>query len=160
MLASTPASPSTATGARPPSYMAATMAPAIAPTMIPAMTASPMVPTNNYMFSSQPLSPSTSTSRAPAATTTAKPASSGGNFDDLWTMSLGSSSTSVRPASGAPAPAKSMKALEKEKAQAGIWGTGQQARPPMGAGFGSFGTAPASNAPPASSGNGLDDLLL
>ena len=165
MLASTPMSPTTAAANRPPSYMASTMttpiAPAMAQPMVSAMTPPAMAPANNMMFSSLPmLSPSTPTSRAPAAATpAAKPASSG-NFDDLWTMSLGSSASSVKPAGGAPAPAKSIKDLEKEKAQAGIWGAGQQAKPPMGAGFGSFGAASTNNAPPASSGNGLDDLLL
>ena len=53
---------------------------------------------------------------------------------------------------------KSMKDLEKEKAQASIWGGAGQ-KPASG--FGAFGGAPASSAaPPSSSGNGLDDLLF
>ncbi|KAF8073556.1 hypothetical protein FPV67DRAFT_1666329 [Lyophyllum atratum] len=87
---------------------------------------------------------------APAPT---KPA--GGAFDDLWSMSLGSGP--AKPA-GASGTGKSIKDLEREKANAGLWG-GQKPAPaasPMGAGanaFGSFG-----NSTPASGGG--DDLLL
>ncbi|CCM03741.1 uncharacterized protein FIBRA_05887 [Fibroporia radiculosa] len=95
---------------------------------------------------------------SPPAGGVPKPAASA-NFDDLWSMSLGSGSSATKaPGSG---PAKSIKDLEKEKAQAGIWGSGQ--RPPMAAGFGSFGGAgtgtPSAAAPP-SSGGGFDDLLF
>jgi len=89
-----------------------------------------------------------------------KSAKSGGGFDDLWSMSLGSAATS-KPS--APAGAgKSIRDLEKEKAQAGIWGTQSQARPPAMGGFGSFVTTNAA----AGSGVGggapaeADDLLL
>ena len=80
-----------------------------------------------------------------------------GNFDDLWNLSLGSTSSTAKPAAG---PGKSIKDLEKEKAMAGLWGN-QQGRPtgavpPQPAAFGSFGNA----APPSSSGGGVDDLLL
>lgn len=81
----------------------------------------------------------------------AKPASSG--FDDLWSMSLGSSASKPQTAS---TPAKSIQDLQKEKAQAGIWGANQ------GAGFGAFGAAPSttsSSAQPSAS-SGLDDLLF
>ncbi|PCH40406.1 ENTH-domain-containing protein [Wolfiporia cocos MD-104 SS10] len=125
--------------------------------------ASYMSPMQNPMFPSQPAltpQPVRSNTSPPVAGTQAqaKPASSA-NFDDLWSMSLGSAA--AKPAAS-PAPAKSIKEIEKEKAQAGIWGTGQS-RPPMGGGFGSFGSAastPAAAAPPSSSGNGLDDLLF
>ena len=154
MLGNTTAPATTMSATRPPSYgqsMGAMMTPTMAPNA-------------SSMFASQPvLTPSGRPGASAAATTTtpaAKPAGSG-NFDDLFTMALGSSSASVKPQGGAPAPAKSIKDLEKEKAQAGIWG-GQQTRPPMGAGFGSFGGATASSAaaPPSSSGNGIDDLLF
>lgn len=92
---------------------------------------------------------------APAAA--AKPAASS-NFDDLWSMSLGSSAS--KPQTSA-APAKSIQDLQREKAQAGIWGAGQQGKAPAGAGFGAFGAPALSNAaPPSSSGNGMDDLLF
>lgn len=78
-------------------------------------------------------------------------------------MSLGSAAAS-KPATGG----KSMKDLEKEKAQAGIWGAGQKpAGAPVGAamgsgfgnfGGGSFGTSGTGGA--SSSAGGGDDLLL
>ncbi|CDO72188.1 hypothetical protein BN946_scf184970.g40 [Trametes cinnabarina] len=84
------------------------------------------------------------------------------SFDDLWSMSLGSSSSAKTHAANAPQQ-KSIKEIEKEKAQAQIWGSGQS-KPPMGSGLGSFAGTPASSAsnaaPPASSGSGLDDLLF
>ncbi|KAF9568749.1 ENTH-domain-containing protein [Agrocybe pediades] len=107
------------------------------------------------------LSPTTTSSSAPKPPAAA-PAKSA-NFDDLWTMSLGGSS-SAKPAAGATT-GKSIKDLEKEKAMAGLWG-GQQPKPgvggaPAGAAsqqnaFGSFGNA----APPSSSGGGIDDLFF
>ncbi|KAF8903085.1 hypothetical protein CPB84DRAFT_1845920 [Gymnopilus junonius] len=86
--------------------------------------------------------------------------SGGGNFDDLWSLSLGSTSTS-KPI-GAATGGKSIKDLEKEKAMAGLWGGQQQsqgrpggaAQPPSA--FGAFGNG----APPSSSAGGVDDLLL
>ena len=100
-------------------------------------------------------------SAKPPATTQTKSA----NFDDLWSMSLGggsgggsnrSLSSSAKP--GATTTGKSIKDLEKEKAQAGIWAAQQK---PVGGGApvpaafgGGFGNAP----PPSSSGG--DDLLL
>ncbi|KAF9003454.1 ENTH-domain-containing protein [Hymenopellis radicata] len=101
---------------------------------------------------SSPMASSFSSPMRPASTpSVASPAAKGGNFEDLWSMSLGSTSKPATPVGG-----KSIKDLEKEKAAAGLWGA---AKPPMGASsnnaFGSFGTAP----PPSSSGGG-DDLLL
>lgn len=139
-----------------PNYMAATpmgmgqMQPSIFPSQ------SALTPSHSRT-GSMPGLMSNNMSRS-GSTSAVKPAAAKSNFDDLWSMSLGSTSTATKPAAGA-APSKSIKDLEKEKPQAGIWGAAQQSRPPMGAGFGSFGSA----APPASSssaGNGLDDLLL
>ncbi|TBU23061.1 ENTH-domain-containing protein [Dichomitus squalens] len=142
-------------------------------------TSPPAVPTQNMMrplvasppplggaplIPNRPLQP---TSPPPRATTTSpgfgggapqqqKPAAS---FDDLWNLSLSSSAASKPNAPAAPQ--KSMKDLEKEKAQATFWGAGQS-KPPAAAGFGAFGGASASAAPPASSqsAHGLDDLLF
>lgn len=81
---------------------------------------------------------------------------SGGGFDDLWSMSLGSSATS-KPSASAGA-GKSIRDLEKEKAQRGIWGTQSQPRPLAADPFGSFPTAAGSGAGGAPAG--ADDLLL
>ena len=108
----------------------------------------PMRPTT--MGGSQ-TSMSNSSAKPPAAAQ-AKSA----NFDDLWSMSLGGGgSSSAKP--GAITAGKSIKDLEKEKAQAGIWGAQQKSvgGAPVPAAFGGgFG-----NAAPPSSGGG-DDLLL
>ena len=79
----------------------------------------------------------------------AKPASSA-NFDDLWSLGLGTSTS--KPATPV-AGTKSIQALQKEKAAASIWGQGQS-KPQAGpqSGSGSFGGA--------SSSGGGDDLLL
>lgn len=79
------------------------------------------------------------------------------NFDDLWSLSLGGGGSSSSAKPGATAVGKSIKDLEKEKAQAGIWGAQQKpvGGAPVPAAFGGgFGNA----APPSSSGG--DDLLL
>ncbi|OJT06188.1 hypothetical protein TRAPUB_2971, partial [Trametes pubescens] len=117
----------------------------------------PLVPSQGIMSPTSPPPRSAATSPASAVTQQKAPAAS---FDDLWSMSLGSSTSAGKSSGGAATPQqKSMKDLEKEKAQAQIWGG--QNKPPMGAGFGSFAGAPASNAaPPSSSGNGFDDLLF
>ncbi|KAI9436562.1 hypothetical protein H4582DRAFT_2112028 [Lactarius indigo] len=88
--------------------------------------------------------------------------SGAGGFDDLWSMSLGSAAASK---SSAPAGAgKSIRDLEKEKAQAGIWGAqsqGQgQARPPAMGGFGSFTTNATAGSGAGGASAGADDLLL
>ncbi|KAL0064304.1 Epsin-3, clathrin recruitment and traffic between the Golgi and endosome [Marasmius tenuissimus] len=122
---------------------------------------SPMQPTSPTGFSTmRPTmspTPSTTSTKTPAANAAAasKPAaSSGGGFDDLWSMSLGSS----KPA--ANAPVKSMKDLEKEKSSAGLWGGAGGAKPPMGnmGSFGAFGGS--SSGTGNASGGGGDDLLL
>lgn len=119
-------------------------------------------PTQANLFSSGSLAPTLAPTRSAPGTTvstpsTAKPASAGG-FDDLWKMSLGAGGgSSAARTSTPPAQSKSIKDLEREKAQAGIWGQGQN-KPPMGTGFGAFGAS--SSAAPPSSGNGIDDLLF
>ena len=109
----------------------------------------------NYFGGSAPMRPMSSFSppqaQAPAAKPAAAPAKSS-NFDDLWSLSLGGSTTAKPAAAG---PNKSIKDLEKEKATAGLWG---QQKPVGGvppSAFGSFG-----NGAPASSSGGVDDLLL
>ncbi|KAI9451109.1 ENTH domain-containing protein [Lactarius psammicola] len=87
---------------------------------------------------------------------------SGGGFDDLWSMSLGSAAASK---SSTPAGAgKSIRDLEKEKAQAGIWGAQSQsqgqARPPAMGGFGSFTTNATAGSGVGGAPAGADDLLL
>lgn len=99
----------------------------------------------------------------PATPYQSKPSGSGGgsgNFDDLWSMGLGKAGTtasvSARPA--ASGPAKSLRDLEKEKAQAAIWGmngSGGPQKPAMGGGFGFSGGSGA-----AGGQSGGDDLLL
>ncbi|KAF8905294.1 hypothetical protein CPB85DRAFT_1563738 [Mucidula mucida] len=64
---------------------------------------------------SSPLRPASTTSAASPGG--AKPAAKSGNFEDLWSMSLGSTSKPATPVGG-----KSIKDLEKEKASAGLWG--------------------------------------
>ena len=100
-----------------------------------------------------PTSPPIRASSTPAAPSATKPSS---NFDDLWSMSLGSSAT-TKPTTGG----KTMNDLTKEKAEAGIWGGAQKPTiVPMGGatggGFGNFGDSFTS----ASAGGGGDDLLL
>jgi len=159
MLASTTSSPPSMAANRPPSYMTSSM-------MTPTMT--PSVQTQGSIFGSSVVTPSAVPSRGTPVTTPGgfggstqgKATSSGGNFDDLWSMSLGSKSSSTARPNAGPTQGKSMKDIEKEKAQASIWGGASQAqtRPAMGSGFGSFGSSTGSNAPP-SSGGGLEDLL-
>ncbi|KAI0785106.1 hypothetical protein C8Q75DRAFT_776004 [Abortiporus biennis] len=141
---------------RPPPYMAQT---AMTPTSANPMFSNSAVMTPSAFPSRS--TPGITPAQRPASAAAAKPTSSGGGFEDLWTMSLGSAggSASKAPAAG---PAKSMKDLEKEKAQANIWGAGQP-KSPLGAGFGSFGNASGattSTAAPAAASNPLDDLLF
>ncbi|QRV77722.1 epsin amino-terminal-like (ENTH) domain protein [Ceratobasidium sp. AG-Ba] len=94
----------------------------------------------NYFASAPIMSPTSTGSQvrtsAAANAGSAAPKSSG-NFDDLWSMSLGSGSTASKPAAGT-GTSKSIKDLEKEKAQATIWGTGGAKPPASGGGFGSL----------------------
>lgn len=86
--------------------------------------------------------------------------SGGGNFDDLWSLSLGPATS--KPSGTGTAGVKSIKDLEKEKAMAGLWGGQQQQHGRPGGAvqpqptFGAFGNG----APPSSSAGGADDLLL
>ncbi|KAI0060369.1 ENTH-domain-containing protein [Artomyces pyxidatus] len=132
-----------ATQARPAPSYAASPPPAAAPTLFSSPAMTPVSP------------PARSNVTSPSSTTTTK--SGGGNFDDLWSMSLGTS----KPAQPS-GPAKSIKDLAQEKAQAGIWGHAakpSQARPvTMGAsGFGSFAAQPVASSAAAPAD---DDLLL
>ncbi|KAH9891912.1 hypothetical protein C8Q73DRAFT_666878 [Cubamyces lactineus] len=163
MLSSTTA---TAAPARP-AYMSPQAVPLQTPmqsTMRPPMMASPppmMSPQAPLMPTMTPTSPPPrSNVTSPAASNpTQKPSAT--SFDDLWSMSLGSSSTAKSSNTSGASQQKSIKEIEKEKAQAQIWGAGQN-KP--GSGFGSFAGASAplasGAAPSASSGNALDDLLF
>ncbi|CAK5284471.1 unnamed protein product [Mycena citricolor] len=116
-------------------------------------------PMNSTPMTSTPIAPNytgMSAARAPAAAAApAKPAAASSNFDDLWSMSFGS--TTSKPATPTAGPGKSMKDLGKEKADAGLWGSKPAtANTNTGAGaFGAFGTG----APASSASNDLDDLL-
>ena len=140
-----------------------TLAPQVRPNSTPAIApASAAMPVMSPMGArSTVTSPVSTASPSLATTSTKKQSGGGGGFDDLWTMSLGSAAGSK---SGSVAGgAKSIRDLEKEKAQAGIWGAHNQTRPTAaaGGGFGSF----VKPAVPSSSGGGAapagaDDLLL
>ena len=95
----------------------------------------------------------TTTSHTPA-----KPATSA-NFDDLWNLSLGATSTANKSSTNT-APAKSMKDLEKEKSAAGIWAAtnqNQSKQPAMGGGLWGASNTNANTTKPS---GGLDDLLF
>ncbi|KAK0487109.1 hypothetical protein IW261DRAFT_1445927 [Armillaria novae-zelandiae] len=116
-----------------------------------------MNPTTASSFSAGPMRPTppSMSSTASISSTASKPALVA-NFDDLWSMSLGGGLGTKPPTPGTAGGGKSMKDLEKEKANAGLWG-GATSKPPMGTqSFGSFG--PATTA--ASSSSAADDLLL
>ncbi|KAJ7726484.1 hypothetical protein B0H16DRAFT_264895 [Mycena metata] len=108
------------------------------------------------MAPAQPVRSSTlSSPSTPAAPN--KPAAS---FDDLWSMSLGSGAAKPATPAAGGAGGKSIKDLEKEKATAGLWGSGagQKAQPAMmgsgmGMGMGGMGGGASS------SSSGFDDLL-
>ncbi|KAG6377171.1 hypothetical protein JVT61DRAFT_1223 [Boletus reticuloceps] len=138
-----------------------------------AATMSPMPAQNTLWTSSQPLSPATSTpvTRTPIAAASNKAPASGAapsvpskglsGFEDLWSMSLGGSSSSTTAKS--TTAGKSIKDLEKERAHAGIWAisqkpggaTGPATNMGLGNAFGNFGPAKAGE----TTGGG-DDLLL
>jgi epsin len=132
--------------------------PSSTPTTAPAYAAMPvMSPLSARSAVTSPVTTGT-TSSASAST---KLGGGGGGFDDLWSMSLGSTGAG-KPAGGAGAGTKSIRDLEKEKAQAGIWGVQSQMRPPASAtassGFGSFGKPVTPSIGGESAG--ADDLLL
>ncbi|KIJ17852.1 hypothetical protein PAXINDRAFT_167799 [Paxillus involutus ATCC 200175] len=136
-------------------------------------TTTPSAPVqNNLWASSRPLSPTASTvltrpstSAAPSRTPTSgvpsrAPAKGLSGFEDLWSMSLGApSSSSV----GKSTVGKSIKDLEKEKAQAGIWAPTRKRGPAMAAAMGASmgsGLQPAKPGGMSSLSDGGDDLLL
>lgn len=97
---------------------------------------------------------------ATTSPTPAKPTSA--NFDDLWNLSLGTTSTANKPSTNT-APAKSMKDLEKEKAAAGIWGAmnqNQSRQPAMGGGLWGPSNNAANNMTSTKPSNRVDDLLF
>ncbi|KAG8733854.1 Epsin-3, clathrin recruitment and traffic between the Golgi and endosome [Ceratobasidium sp. 423] len=123
------------------------------PAMQPTMSSGP-----NYFASAPVMSPTASTPgsqiKSPGATSTSSggAAKSSANFDDLWSMSLGSSSTAKPAADAGTSTGKSIKDLEREKAQAKIWGGGQASNT---SGFGNF----SSGGGGAASGGGGDLLF-
>lgn len=96
---------------------------------------------------------------AKSTTTPAKPTA---NFDDLWNLSLGATSTANKSNTNT-VPAKSMKDLEKEKSAAGIWGATNQNKtrqPTMGGGLWGPSNANTTNTNTAKPSGGVDDLLF
>jgi epsin len=114
----------------------------------------PLQATPNYSGMA-PMAPQPKAAPTPAPATPNKPAAS---FDDLWSMSLGSSTT-AKPATPGAAGGKSIKDLEKEKAMNGLWGSGGQKPPAMGMGMGMGSGMGMSGGAPPSSSSGFDDLL-
>lgn len=117
---------------------------------------SPLQPQQSQsMFTAiKPTSPVFSTNSATPAPP--KPnATASANFDDLWSMSLGSSAKLVSTTGTGTTAGKSIKDLEKEKAMAGLWGQ-KPAGGSTGGAFGSFGGMGGAT----SSSSGGDDLLL
>lgn len=120
--------------------------------------ASPLAPQQNLFGGAAPLRPTTASqsfgagarpSSTPAVAAPAKPAA---NFDDLWSLGLGASTSKpATPVGGM----KSMQALQQEKAQASIWGAAGQKRAPQPAQFGAFGVSSS-----GAGASGDDDLLL
>lgn len=118
-----------------------------------------------------PMKPSTPTPAAGRPVSTQQPAVAAkpsANFDDLWSLSLGSSGATKPGGTGPAANPKSIKDLEKEKALAGLWGgTGDHpslvntrggSSASRHGGFGSFGGAGGTSS--SSNMGGGDDLLL
>jgi epsin len=105
----------------------------------------------------------TGTTSLASSSASTQTGSAGGGFDDLWSMSVGSVAAG-KPARGGAAGAKSIRDLEKEKAQAGIWGAQSQMRPQASASSaaaaGAFGSFVKPVAPSSESTAGADDLLL
>lgn len=133
--------------------------PSSTPATAPAYAAMPVM--SPLSARSAVTSPVNTGGKSSAAAST-KLGGTGGGFDDLWSMSLGSAA-SGKSAGGAASSSKSIRDLEKEKAQAGIWGAQSQMRPQAPAsaaaagGFGSFAKplVPSGGSEPAG-----DDLLL
>ncbi|KDQ25492.1 hypothetical protein PLEOSDRAFT_1113460 [Pleurotus ostreatus PC15] len=122
----------------------------------------------NY-FGGAPIKPSTTPAMTPVAMNPSRPgvtsaamtptstssSKGGANFDDLWSMSLGSS---AKPATSTASQSKSIKDLEKEKAMAGLWGAG--GKPPAMGGSSAFGNFGSATGGSGAANNGDDDLLL
>ncbi|KAI6130012.1 hypothetical protein EDD17DRAFT_1177544 [Pisolithus thermaeus] len=143
-----------------------------------AVNAAQIAPTpSNLWAASRPLSPtgpSRTTTRTSSAgnrasmshVNTSAPTPSKGlsGFEDLWSMSL--ASTSTGPGGKSSSNGKSIKDLEKEKAGAGIWASSQRpatAAPTgtsgaLGNNFGNFGSSKPGGG--FSTAGGGDDLLL
>lgn len=127
-------------------------------------TTSPPYAAPNYNISTSIMSSPTQRGGTTKPTTSSTPANSGtsANFDDLWNISLGGTPMAKKPNTN-PAPAKSMKDLEKEKAAAGIWGAtnqNQARQPTMGGGLWGSSNATASNMNTIKPSGGVDDLLF
>lgn len=105
---------------------------------------SAMVPSPAPTFA--PMKPATPTTPTPAVPAKA---TSGGGFDDLWTMSLGGSKPPA-PAAGSTT-GKTIQDLQREKASQAFWGAGTGTHKPGSASIGGGHFA----AP-----TGADDLLL
>ncbi|KAK0185692.1 hypothetical protein F5146DRAFT_1071121 [Armillaria mellea] len=113
-------------------------------------------PRTNLFGGPTVMNPTTTSSfsAAPPATHSCDHPAANANFDDLWSMSLGGGLGAKPPTPVAAGGGKSMKDLEKEKANAGLWG-GATSKPPTQS-FGSFGPTTTT----ASSSSDADDLLL
>lgn len=133
----------------------ATMSPTPAQPMMPSQ--SPSVPFSMSKPMSPPvMSPAARPIGTPLVASSATPAKGGtSGFDDLWTMSLGSAG--AKPATPG-AGSKSIKDLEREKAQAAIWGSSGGASAATGASI--WGTSASGSAGGASAAGAADDLLL
>ncbi|KAI5842791.1 hypothetical protein BZA05DRAFT_477438 [Tricharina praecox] len=98
----------------------------------------------NY-FTSVPVAANTPGSPLSPSTTTQPKKASGDAFGSIWNQASVGIKKSATPTAKTP----SLQTMAKEKATAGIWGTGPAA-----------GSTAAGNKPPANSGgNGLEDLL-
>jgi epsin len=134
--------------------------PSSTPATAPAFAGMPVM--NPMSARSTVTSPVTTNTKTLASAST-KTGSAGGGFDDLWSMSLGSVAAGK---SAGGAGTKSIRDLEKEKAQAGIWGSqnqmrGQAPASSTAAAAGAFGSYVNSVAPSsAGESAGADDLLL
>ncbi|KAF9068587.1 hypothetical protein BDP27DRAFT_1224022 [Rhodocollybia butyracea] len=112
---------------------------------------------NSFGAPMRPMSISGSSTMSPAPSATSSKPTSSANFDDLWSMSLGSKPST--PATGTGGN-KSIKDIQNEKASANLWGSTQvkPQQPAMGTNaFGSFG---GTSGGVANNSGGADDLLL
>ncbi|KAG6879226.1 hypothetical protein C0992_004287 [Termitomyces sp. T32_za158] len=108
------------------------------------------------LFGGVPLAPTPAATSAPtsapmSASATTKSSSGAGAFDDLWSLSLGSSNKPAVPSG----QNKSIKDLEREKAMAGLWG-GQKPTVPAAANP----VRPAAAPAPAPASSSADDWML